>query len=328
MSEAMPTNTPTSAKAINRTRFTGNPAKRAASTDRFGFRNDVWHQFSLFSGFGVADDNFIAAVGLETHIIHLPGYGTRLGPVSAFIDETVFTQMSARFSFGAGGVQDLSLFMKVMLLGYFHQHLTRSPNGTLSGHSLFIGPAMAYELNRHDWSQTGIKDIYGIINIVGPSMDVVYYWNRLRMRLSLDVYGDFAAIQAFALDAFKQGGSLESAKSVLREQEYYFALGLTSRAQASLTYNRLEVGTSGRYSYYASIEGLDRREEEITNDVKTTDTIASVSAWIAYKTVDDVMKVLFSYERRWRSETASDGNIKASESEAENRLLGSVIFQF
>jgi hypothetical protein len=306
----------------------GNPAKRAASTDRFGFRNDIWHQFRLFSGFGVADDTFIAAVGVDTQIIHLPGYGTRLGTVSAFIDETVFTQMGAHASFGEDGVQDLSLFMKAMLLGHFHQHLTRSPDGTLSGYSVFIGPATAYELNRHNWSQTGFKDIYGIINIVGPAMDVVYYWNRLRLRLSLDVYGDFAAIRAFALDAFEQVGSLESAKSVLRDQGYYFALGLTSRVQAMLTYGRLEVGTGGRYSYYDSIEILDRHEEEITNDVETTDTIASVRAWIAYETVDDFMKVLFSYERRWRSGTASDGNIKVSESETENRFLGSVVFQF
>lgn len=306
----------------------GIPAKRAGSVDRFGFRDDIWHQFDLFSGFGTAADNVIAEIGVDTQIIGLPGYGTRAGEVSTFIDETVFTHLNVRASFGEDGLQDVSLFTKVMFLGYFRQHLTRLSNGTLSGYSMFIGPASGYELNRHDWSETGIEDVYGVINIVGPSMDLAYYHNALRMRLTMDLYGDFAAIQAFALDAFKAVGSVEFAKAVLRDQGYYYALGLTVRTQATLTYDQLEAGVRGRYSYYDSIEDLNRFEDDITNDVVTTDEVASVRMWVAYNIMNDFMKIGFSYEKRWRSGTASDGSVEASESETEDRILGSLHFLF
>lgn len=306
----------------------GNPARHAESTDRFGFRDDIWHRFDLFMGVGTAANDVVGEIGIETRVIHLPGYGTRAGEVSAFVNGTVLTQMRLRTSFGGDGLQDLSLFMKVMFLGYFYQHLTGTQNGTLNGYSFFVGPASAYEIHQHDWSQTGIEDVYGIVHIMGPSLDLGYYRNALRMRLTMDLYGDFAAIHAFAIDAFKAVGSLEFAKSVLREEAYDYALGLTARTRATLTYEQLEIGASGRYSYYDSIEGLDRFEEAITNDVRTTDEVASVRTWIAYKPYNDVMQVMFSYERRWRSGTASDGTVTASESETEDRFLGSLLFLF
>ena len=306
----------------------GTSMPRATSTDRFGFRNDIWHQFSLFGGVGVAGDTMIGEIGVESQIIHLPGYGTRPGQVSGFIDDTMFTQLRVGASFSASGLQDVSVFLKVMLFGYFHQHLTRMQNDMLSGYSLLIGPVTAYELNTHDWSETGSNDVYGIIHILGPSMHLLYTQNTLHLRLIMDFSGDFAAIHAFAVDAFEQVGSLEFAKSVLREEQYYYAFGLTARAQATLTYGGLEVGVSGRYSYYNSIEGLDRRQEDITNDVRTTDTIGSLRTWLAYKIVDDFLHMTFSYERRWRSGTASDGTVSVSEAETERRFLGALLFRF
>lgn len=304
------------------------PAPRAKSMDRFGFRDDIWHQFELLTGFGAAAGRFISEIGLETQIISLPGYGTRQGDVSSYANGTIFTQMRVGATFGKVGLQDISLFMKAMFLGYFRQSLTPAPDLTVNGYSFFIGPASAYELNHHEWQETGINDFYGILNILGPSMDLAYYRNALRLRLTMALYGDFAAIRAFAIDAFKEVGSLASAKSILLGEDYYFALGLTTRTQVTLTYEQLELGTSGRYSYYNSIEGLDRYEENITDDVRTTDEIASVRAWLAYKIVNDLIKVGFSYERRWRSGTASNGTVKASESETENRFLGSLLFLF
>lgn len=306
----------------------GNTATHATSVDRFGFRNDIWHQFGLFSGVGTADHNVIGELGLESQIIALPGYGTREGDVSSFLNGTLFTQMRLRTSFSGTGLQDLSLLMKVMFMGYFRQHLTRMQGGALNGYSLFIGPTSAFELHQHDWLEPSIDDAYGIVNILGPSVDLAYYRAALRLRLTMDVYGDFAAVRAFAIDAFKEVGSVESAKLVLRENDYYFALGVTARARAALSYDHLQLGVSGRYSYYDSIEGLDRKEEEIINDVETTDEIASVRTWLSYDLAADLIKIAFSYERLWRSGTASSGTIRASESDSEDRFLGSLSFLF
>jgi hypothetical protein len=306
----------------------GTPARRAAEMDRFGFRKDIWHQFDVVTGMGKAGDTSIGELNVETQLIQLPGYGARRGDISAWLNSTFFTQMQIRSSFAADGLQDFTLFFKAMFLGYFRQHLTGPKDGPWRGYSFFIGPGLAYEFNTHQWSDTGIDDQYGIINLLGPSLHWTSYQGALRLRMNMAVYGDFAAIRAFALDAFKQVGSVEGAKSVLRLRDYYYALGLTTRVRGSLQYARLEVGMHGRYSYYNSIEGLDIDEDEITNDVKTEDTIATVGTWIAYEVLHDIMHVAFSYERRRRSGTATDGSVRARESETEDRFVGSLLFSF
>ena len=88
------------------------------------------------------------------------------------------------------------------------------------------------------------------------------------------------------------------------------------------------MGIYGRYSYYDSIEGLDIDEDEVTNDVKTSDTLASVGTWIAYEVIGDILHVAVSYERRWRSGTATDGRVSARESETEGRFVGLLLFAF
>lgn len=306
----------------------GTPAARAALTDRFGFRDDRWHQFDLSSGVGVAADTGIVELGLETQIFHLLEAGARPGHVSTFLDRLVFTQMFVQASLDAGGLQDLSLFLKATLFGYAHQRRTHVQPGRARGVRVVLGPATAFEFNTHTWSATGIEDIYGITHLLGPSLDLVYDAGALRLRLTLDGYGDFAAIRAFALDAFTQVGSLQFAKAVLRSRQYYYAIGLTTRAQATLTAGGLEVGVSGRYSAYDSIEGVDRRQEEITNDVQTTDTVGAVHLWMGYALGSDVLHVAVSYERRWRAGRASDSHVTVRVSATEDRILGALRMRF
>ena len=59
------------------------PARRTAKMDRFGFRQDIWHRFDLFAGVGVAGDTSIGEISAETQLVHLPGYGTQHGDISA-----------------------------------------------------------------------------------------------------------------------------------------------------------------------------------------------------------------------------------------------------
>ena len=304
------------------------PAIRAAEMDRFDFRQDIWHRFTLFTGVGMAGDTPIGEFHAETQLIHLPGYGARRGDVSAWLNGVLFTQMQFRSSFAESGVQDLSLFFKAMFLGYFRQRLGGPEEGTWRGFSVVIGPASAYELNTHEWSTTGIQDTYGVVHLLGPSIHFALYQGAVRLRMNMAAYGDFAAIRSFAVDAFKQRGSVEGAKSVLGLQDYYFGLGLTVRAQGALAYDRLAMGMHGRYSYYDSVEGLDIDEEEITNEVKTQDTIAAVGTWIRYEVISDLMNLAFSYERRWRAGMATDGNVRVKASETENRFIGSLLLLF
>jgi hypothetical protein len=244
------------------------------------------------------------------------------------LTRTLFTQLHFSSSFNAGGLQDLSVFMNALLLGYYHQKLSRDADGTLRGASFILGSVLGYELSSHDWRETGIDDRYAMVHILGPRLDLAIWCQGTRLRLTLDASGDFAAITAFALDAFRKVGTTEFAKEVLDERGYYFALGFTTRLQVTFNTRAVEVGAGGRYSYYDSIEGLDRHEEEITQDVDTTDEIASVRIWMAHNLFNSLMQFTLSYEKLWRSGTASGGSMSAHASETEDRFLGSLRFLF
>lgn len=306
----------------------GKPAKHANLVDGSGFRNDIWHQFELSSGVGSAGNRRVSEFGLETQIVHLPGYGRRAGKASFLADETTFSQMRLRIAIAEGRTQHLSAFMKAMFLGYYRQDFTRSPSGGLRGYSLLIGPASAFSLSRHVWSRTGTKDVRGIVNMLGPAMELAYQRDALRLRLTLDAYADLAAMHAFAGRAYRQVGSLNFAKSVLRARGYVHYLGLTTRARATLSYKQLELGASARYSYYDSIEGLDRWQDSVTEEVTTVDQLATLRTWLSRSFVNDQMRLGISYERPWRSGTASNGNLEVSNTEAEDRFIGSVLLRF
>ena len=309
-------------------RLDGVSPRRARSIDRFGFRDDIWHRFDIRSGVGVAAQRVVGNLELESQIIHLPGYGTQAGEVSSFLTRTMFTQLHFSSSFNAGGLQDLSVFINALLLGYYHQKLSRDADGALRGTSFILGPVLGYELSGHDWRETGIDDRYAMVHILGPRLDLAIWCQGTRLRLTLDASGDFAAIHAFALDAFREVATTEFAKAVLDERGYYFALGFTTRMRVTFNTRAVEVGVGGRYSYYDSIEGVDRREEEITQDVDTTDEIASVRIWMTHNLFDGPMQFALSYEKLWRSGTASGGDHSVRESETENRFLGSLRFLF
>src|SRR4029079_15778097 len=103
------------------------------------------------------------------------------------------------------------------------------------------------------------------VHAIGPTADASLYRGPFALRVAADVYGDFAMVRPFALDPDAPADALAGTKSVLQNQHYYYALGVTAAARAEGSYRRLRAGAAVECNGYDSIEGLDRRQDDFTS---------------------------------------------------------------
>lgn len=291
-------------------------------TDRFGFPTDVWHRFDLFAGGGRRSRpegaSGVAHVGVETQIITLEEYG-KPGVVSRFIADPFFTRMNLESSFGSQGLTDFLFFTKVAFAGYSQQSLAKAKDGSLEGYSFFVAAASAHDFDLHQ--AKGFTDMYGVVNVLGPTVELVFYARGFKVRATFDVYGDFAAVRSYAVDKYREDHSLSFAKSVLDQQSYYFAFGVTVMPELVVSYGPLEAGAALKYHALDSIEGHDRRQEWATRDVDSKDSRLVARAWLNYTLPGDVAKLSFVVEHRRSRGSVEDVSVSARETLVLSRLV-------
>ena len=105
-------------------------------------------------------------------------------------------------------------------------------------------------------------DFITALHLIGPAADLTLHRDRLSLRLATDVLPDFAMVRPFALDPARGSDQLVGQKSTVRHHAYYYALGVTTTARAEAQYRKLRAGAGLSYSYYDSIEGLDRHQTD------------------------------------------------------------------
>lgn len=301
--------------AFNRWRDKNKPS--GVPTDPHGFPADVWHRFDLFAGAAIShttggggSTRAGVGMGIHTQIVNLPGYG-RQGEVSRFIHDTAFSELILQSTLGQDGYFNFLFHVKAAFAGYYRQSIRRDERGDLQGYSFFVGPAAAYEmsLNRTD----SFLDHMSVVNVLGPSMEVNFYHRGLHVRLMFDVYGDFAAVRSYALEKYGESRSLVGAKEVLQSQRYYFALGITASPKVLVNFRGFEAGAELKYHYFDSLEGLDRHQEEVTDDFSLSDQFLGCKAWIGYRLPGEMAKLAFSIERTMRMGRIRETSVRDDE---------------
>jgi hypothetical protein len=304
-----------------------NRPRSVSSTDRFGFSNDVWHKFSLFAqaGFNTANGGAAQArygVGFDTQLITVPGFG-RPGQARRFLTDTTFTQLTLQSALGPEGMTDFLFFVKAAWAGYYRQDLARTESGDLQGYSFLIGPATAYE---HRWHQSaqGFMDQRGVVNVLGPSMELHVYLRGVKIRCTIDVFGDFAAVRSYTVDRYVEDHVLGSTKSILADHRYYFAFGVTMHPQLSVSYRGFEAGAELRFDSFHSIQGKDRRQELVKDDFSLQDRRLEYRLWLAYTLPGDYLKLQLSFSQLTRSGEMKDLVV----TDTDRTVMGSLIFVF
>ena len=308
----------------------GERQPHARELDRHGLADDATHRFVLSTGgtfaagpppagapaatSGASDGisgTFVARLDLE--LINLRAYG-REGKTVRSLAGGEATALALSYAGSPERLDQLTVAARTSLFGTFKQDLTGNADEA-RGHSLLLAAGSAFDLALAEGERT--PDFLTAVHMIGPTADALLYRGPMTVRLSGDVYGDFAMVRPFALGPDTPVSVLDGAKSVLRERQYYYALGLTAAARAEARYRGVRAGAAFEWGGYASVEGLDRQQDSylspagvyhagVTDDFAITDQRFKLRVYTELPTPIDELRLGLSLDMQRRSGEMKD----------------------
>lgn len=284
-------------------------------------------------------------LGLETDFNTIPGYG-KPGTVKQWVKNTLSSQLHLDVTLGESAIEEYSVLTRVVLFGYFNQKIRLNSSKNLYGHSLYIGAGSAFDLfkkkgvvyydqGEYNYDFTGgeyppqpteFTDKFAIINIIGPVFDLAVYSGCWTFGFGGGLYVDFALVNALALNEYSKFYSLSDPqkKSTLTHHGYYYAFGFTALMNASLAHKNLKISGKCKYQYYDSIEGLDRFQDNVTDDCNVNDSRFMYKICLGYSFIKSPFKIEIAYEGIDRH-----GSMKEiSQNRLENRIYTQIKILF
>ncbi len=248
-----------------------------AHVDKFGFTTDAWHRFRLYAGGGASysgDTHKYSAeseMGFDFQVVTAEKYG-KPGEASTFYKDGVFNEMALDAVLSGSDVVDFRFFSKTAFLGYYQQNILKEDaSQNLEGNSLFVGLGSALEYYSHLFSEMREEDKQTVCDLIGPSLVADFYHQGLHLRVGADIYPTFSMVQPAAREFYNQNRNLAGVKSVYRAEDYYYALGMGTVGRMEMEYGPFGLEGHIRYHYFNSIEGLDRYQSIVVNDIPLED---------------------------------------------------------
>jgi hypothetical protein len=307
--------------------FDGVSPSRAAWVDRLGFPRDVWHRFEL----GIRAGGFVSRpdksrykvdLNLDVQLRNIPLY-MQAEPFKGWTGMGAVTRLNLSVLGNAVGLSWARFFGDLSLLGHYGQSYRRDDAGDLRGSGLFLGGATGFEYGTR-LRQNRREDRIGVADVLGAMVEYTLrkagYW----LRLEGVAFGNFALVDSFALERYRDGRSLDGIKTVLVEQGYYYAFGTTVWPRVRAGYRGWELGLDIKGDFFTSIDAADRRQELLTNDVHLTDSQVTSRAWLGYQPRGLPVRLSLSVERERRSGTMGG----VSDSIVDARALAGVAMVF
>ncbi len=323
----------------------GAPTPKPRSVDSHGIADDVYHRFALSAGgsfaatpaMGAAAPSTAAATPsgssfaahLDMEIINLHAYG-REGAAQRNLSGGEATAFSVGYEGTPERLDELTIAARTSLFGRYTQDVAGDA-GDRRGGALMLAAGSAFNLGLTEGDRT--DDFVTAVHMLGPTADALIYRGPLTFRLSSDVYGDFAMVRPFALGPDTPASMLAGTKSVLREHDYYYAMGLTAAARAEARYAGVRAGAAFEWSGYDSIQGLDRAQDAyagptgvyhagVTDDFAITDQRMKVHVYTELPTPIDDVHLGLSFDLEHRSGELKD----ITRSEDEGRAAAVISF--
>jgi hypothetical protein len=160
-------------------------------------------------------------------------------------------------------------------LGGYYQNRTNS--------SLQLGIATEFDYRNmkdrpeREWNQQATMAI-------GPSVDVQLRHGEVTVDMGTDLYLDFALVKSQAFTKWREDNAGTMMRNVMQvwEKPYYYGGGVSVDPRINVAFKGYKVGGKLTASLFHSIDGHDRDEEMMTDDVHFTDTEARAEAWFGY----------------------------------------------
>jgi hypothetical protein len=258
-----------------------------------------WHAFVLSAGWRHSSETGRASFGAgfiaaETEIIRTPEYG-RPGAVRKVLRDTSLSELSVEVAVRErqpgdehlrdGWSEEVDLFARAVGLAWYRQDIDELGRGHAL--SIGLGSALTYLRKRptlYDLASvqvridplpetpTDFRDKMTVTHLVGPVVDWTSFGRKLKARVVADAYVDFALMNAFAFNAYSAVHSIEGMKTTHSYFGYHYAYGASASARIDLDWGNLWLRGLASAHAWDSWEGLDRFQDDLTNDANAVDT--------------------------------------------------------
>ena len=269
-----------------------NPASRA-------YQDPGWSSLALSAGWRRSSETargaFGAAfVGIETQFIRIPGYG-KPGTFKKVLRDTSLSELSmtavvrqrppGEADLRTGLNEETDLFARVVGLSWYRQSIDELGRGT--AFSIGLGSALTYLRKRNavydargfpshlaplPETPTDFRDKMTVTHLVGPVVDWTWFGRRVKVRAVADAYADFAMMNAFAFNAYSAVHPIAGMKATLNYYGYSYVYGGSASGRVDVDWGNLSVRGLFSAHLWRAWEGLDRYENEITNNVNPLDS--------------------------------------------------------
>lgn len=295
----------------------GTPTPRDGQLDALGLSRVIGHRFSLRVGMGIvnggpaqsADGRF----GLYTEIVNAEHYNAP-GKKSELLTDGAVSRLDLEGAVDSRGLRDAQADVMVAPFAYYAHSLVRR-EGVLDGQRFVIGPTVGFDYGLHAYPSRVTSDVDRIagVHVGGLTVEYRKLGAFVHVRTALDVRPEFAAVNAFALEAYSaHRGALDALPTVTRNESYYFAAGGVLAPSVELGIEQWTLGAQARFESYWGIEGLDRHQEQIRNETTIHDRRTLGRVYVSYAPIVPV-DLRLEVERRGRSGEIGNTNATTSE---------------
>jgi len=233
-----------------------------------------------------SDTGTFTSLGLRSRLALAPGYTTE-GTERWRGWEVLSSTFNLNVDLDGGAAQEVDVDSGAV----FYGGVRRSVGGDLRGSASMLGIGSAFTLYRkepvtdYDAGRVRVhldeldleeprnfRDKYTIVHLLGPVYEGYWRGAGAEVAWGLEAYPDFAMVNSYALNEFSDGHDISGMKTTQLYYGYYYGYGASFKARLEARLGPVTVGTAASAHYHESIEGLDRYEDELTDDPHATDT--------------------------------------------------------
>ncbi len=258
--------------------------QRSDRVDDLGLPADVWHHFGIGVSAGLntqqrGSTQYDGRAFIHSDLVTLPGY-RREGTRSVAFGSGQVTSIRGQLGASSGGIRDLLLGASAVAAGWYWRDVRLDGEGHLRGSEVLTGFRFLAEYTQHDYDRDGRRPSDRLALVaVGAAVEHTVHVKAMRLTTRLDVLGDFAGVDAYALPGYLGAHDGAGLTSVLRTKQYYHAYGATIRPQLELAIGRFDAGGEARFDGFRSVEKVDAAGP-LPHEVSAADRRLSARAWM------------------------------------------------
>ena len=236
------------------------------------------------------------SLDVDLRLVTLPGYG-QPGYGSGYARRPLQSEYRIQFNFNERMYEEAYARTRTVMGGWWWKDVRADESGALHGAEYWLGWVTAWDFfqkkavvaydgkwlgKSEAWlvreRPTRFTDKFSSLHFIGPAFNWTGYAGKLSARFDLDATFDFSMINSLAFNEYSAGHEIWGVKTTLNNWGYYYSLGYSLNAGLDLRLGGLRAEAGVTYQHFSSIQGIDRFQEQVTDDSTLTDSRLACSA--------------------------------------------------